>query len=50
MITFRKVREDDLELNSKIEDLNNCLLRVKQLFAYGKVPYPIAHPLVRGDG
>ena len=22
MITFRKVREDDLELNSKIEDLN----------------------------
>ena len=41
MITFRKVREDDLELNSKIEDLNNCLrlsssfLTVKQLFAYG---------------
>ena len=22
MITFRKVREDDIELNSKIEDLN----------------------------
>ena len=22
MITYRKVREDDLELNSKIEDLN----------------------------
>jgi len=35
MITFRKVREDDLELNSKIEDLNNCLLTVKQQFAYG---------------